>query len=70
MICPNGHGDKPGNFCDECGERLELSPETQSHVQPNEVIGMEDCPACGYHLNHGHQEFCPGCGHQLLWMCK
>lgn len=69
MFCPNGHGQKPGKFCDRCG--ADLVSETPSNPdQPYEIFGDQACPGCGYELDHDHQQFCPGCGHHLKWLCR
>lgn len=66
-ICPT-HGEKPGDFCGECGEQLVLRPIPVGYrLHPTKIKGDEDCPACHYKLDRGHQKFCPGCGSQLEW---
>lgn len=69
MICPNGHGFKPGTFCEECGEKL--VPVQQEDPQEGlEVFGEDNCPNCSYQLR-GHQtEYCPGCGKPLNWLTR
>lgn len=65
------HGQMPGNFCSECGEKLQETPNPET-ASPTlyQVFGENPCPNCGYQLKHGHQQFCPGCGRLLTWLCR
>jgi hypothetical protein len=68
MLCPRGHGPKPGKFCDQCGNQL-VAPSQEHYDRPLVVHSKEACPLCGYELKHNHQMFCPGCGRQFIWGC-
>lgn len=67
-ICTNGHGEKDGKFCNECGS--ELQEVEKKEGQSFSMSGKKPCPGCGFELDHGHQKYCPGCGHQLTWTCR
>lgn len=70
MICPSGHGQKPGKFCSDCGAELVAELIEDPSDPSYKIMGDIPCHGCGYSLKHAHQRFCPGCGHQLTWLCR
>lgn len=81
-ICPRGCPDPTGNFCSNCGSRLETKevvlpfvPEKPAPFQtssaPMDVMGNGPCPNCHKALDHGaHASSCPNCGQNLNWTCR
>ncbi len=63
------HGEKAGNFCNECAAPLiEASAPPQSLIQNLMVNrGGKQCPACSYGLGQVQWLYCPACGVKLSW---